>query len=191
MANVNAPAGLVAKTHLLGIPSQTREYVIPASDGTATFVGDCVKSGGDADSTEPNAATVIQCGAATAIRGVIAGIVPRIDSLSALHRPASTRVLINVHDDPLMLFSVQSNNSATISSADIGLNADIAVGSGSTVTGASATVLNSTGKATTATLQLKILGLINDPANAFGDYNRLLVKINNHELNAGTGTAGV
>ena len=53
MANTDAPRGFSPVKHRSGLPwngSCTR-YVIPASDGTATFVGDAVKLAGTSDST--------------------------------------------------------------------------------------------------------------------------------------------
>jgi len=47
--------------------------------------------------------------------------------------------------------------------------------------------------ATTATLQLRLMGLAQYPTgtNVFGAYAKWLVKINVHELGTGTGAAGV
>ena len=45
--------------------------------------------------------------------------------------------------------------------------------------------------ATTATLQLRLLGLARRQDNAFGAYAKWLVQINVHELGHGTGASGV
>ena len=45
--------------------------------------------------------------------------------------------------------------------------------------------------AATATLQLKLMGLVRRQQNAFGAYAKHLVKINVHELGTGTGTLGL
>ena len=48
------------------------------------------------------------------------------------------------------------------------------------------------GAANTATLQWKILGVVQRPDNEItGQYTKVLVKINNAQMGAGTGTAGV
>jgi hypothetical protein len=47
-------------------------------------------------------------------------------------------------------------------------------------------VLDAADKADTATLQVKLLGLSRRIDNAFGEYAKWLVLINNHELRAGT-----
>ena len=48
------------------------------------------------------------------------------------------------------------------------------------------------GAAATATLQFKIMGVVQRPDNEItGASTKILVKINNAQLSAGTGTAGV
>ena len=46
-------------------------------------------------------------------------------------------------------------------------------------------------KGGTATYQCKLMGLVRTSDNAFGQYAKFLVKINNHVYGSGTGTAGV
>ena len=46
-------------------------------------------------------------------------------------------------------------------------------------------------KLTTATLQVRILGLVDREDNEVGVNAKLLVKINNHQYGSHTGTAGV
>ena len=76
--------------------------------------------------------------------------------------------------------------------ADIGLNADLSTVAGSTTTGTSAAALDMATKATTATLQWKILGSVqrvdNEPT---GNATKVLVKINNAVMGGGTGATGV
>ena len=91
------------------------------------------------------------------------------------------------------IYRIQADDvSATLAAADIGLNADLVVGSGDTTTGMSAMELDTDSKATTATLQLKIVGFVDRPDNESGVANQdVLVRLNNIELSGGTGTAGV
>ena len=90
-------------------------------------------------------------------------------------------------DDPNQLFLIQSDED--IVAADIGKNADIVVGSGSPTTGLAANELDSSSIATTAALNLKIVGLYNSPNNAFGNFAITVVKINEH-LYGSAGVAG-
>lgn len=104
---------------------------------------------------------------------------------------ASTKMLA-VWDDPEQEFTAQTDNGTGTSTAEaaVGLNIDI-LNPSSVTSGRSTSELDETSATTTATLPLKILGLESRPDNAFGEFNRLVVKINNHQLKGGTGTAGV
>ena len=112
------------------------------------------------------------------------------------YRAASTACYILVCDAPDVIYEVEavtgSNASYSFAVADVGLNADASTVAGSTVTGTSAAALNMAGAAVTATLQFKIMGVVQRPDNEItGAATKVLVKINNAQLGAGTGTAGV
>lgn len=99
-----------------------------------------------------------------------------------------------VIDDPNVVFTIQETNGSgaagtPLTAADVGLNANVAIGTGSAATGNSGASLNNTTEATTATLDLKILGLDTYPGNAVGNFANWFVKINNHRYAAGV--AGV
>lgn len=96
-------------------------------------------------------------------------------------------IIADVMDDPNQLFLIQADED--IEAADIGKNADIVVGSGSTTTGLAANELDSSTIATTAALNLKIVGLYDSPNNAFGNFAVVVVKINEH-LYGSAGVAG-
>jgi len=85
------------------------------------------------------------------------------------------------------LFLIQ--NDGTSVAANYGKNADIVVGTGSTTTGVSANELNTGTIATTAALNLKIVGLWDVPNNAIGEFAVVVVKINEH-LYGSAGVAG-
>ena len=91
----------------------------------------------------------------------------------------------DVIDDPAQLFIIQCDGSLT--QAQIGFNADVVAGTGSTTTGQSAMELDSSTIAKTAALNLKIVGLYNVPGNEFGTNAVAVVKINEHLF----GSAGV
>ena len=73
-----------------------------------------------------------------------------------------------------------------MAATDVGNNADIVVGSGSTTTGTSGMELDSSTKNTTSA-QLRIVELIQTADNAIGTNAKWLVKINEHELTSTTG----
>jgi hypothetical protein len=95
------------------------------------------------------------------------------------------KIVAEVLDDPSQMFIIQ--NDGTSAATNYGLNADIVVGTGNTTTGLSANELDTSTIATTAALNLKIIGLWDVPNNAVGANAVVVVKINEHSY----GSAGV
>jgi len=199
MANTNKVNGFRPVRYLNGAPwnGQANKYVIPAGNGTATFIGDLVKA--DATGDDAGYQTVVQAAASNAVLGVIVGMEVTPGSLDTpQYRAASTRRVVWVADDPNLIFEAQEDGDTDpLETTDIGLNINVVVGAGSTVTGASGMQIDSDSAATTATLPLRLLGLVQRPDNenvlsAGGQaYTRWEVKINNHQLGSSTGVAGV
>ncbi len=197
MANSNSPNGLVPVKHLSGAPynGAGNVYSIAAAySAAALYIGDPVISSGSADS---NGIPGITLAAATgAIRGVIVAIgqdpnfYANPESLSTTYRPAAaqdTDWYALVVDDPNVIFQVQEVGTGTpLDASAVGLNANLVLGTGNGFV--SGWTLNNGDEATTDTLQVRLLGLARTAplANAFGQYAKWLVKINNHELSAGT-----
>jgi len=96
-------------------------------------------------------------------------------------------IVAEVLDDPSQLFIIQ--NDGTSAATDYGKNADIVIGTGNTTTGVSANELDTSTIATTAALNLKVIGLWNAPNNAVGEFAVVVVKINEH-LYGSAGVAG-
>ena len=99
----------------------------------------------------------------------------------------SGKIVADVIDDPSQLFLIQCD--AGFVAADVGKNADVIGTGGSTTTGISTMELNSSTLATTAALNLKVVGLYNDVNNEFGTNAVVVVKINEHVYGS-TGVAG-
>jgi len=97
------------------------------------------------------------------------------------------KIIADVIDDPNQLFIIQ--NDGTSAAANYGKNADIVVGTGNTTTGVSANELDTSSIATTAALNLKIVGLWDTPNNSVGANAVVVVKINEH-LYGSAGVAG-
>jgi hypothetical protein len=167
---------------------KVRQYSVPAGDANAIYIGDLVKLAGTAQFINGATFTDIAIAASGDVFvGVVVGFLADTrDSL--LYRAASTQRIAIVCDDPNAIFEVQQGNSGTALTAnDIGFNVNVTVTAGSTVTGRSASVLDNTTEATTNTLDLKIIGMINradmDPGTAVGTgalASRFLVRINRH-----------
>lgn len=199
MANVDRPFGLRPVAHLDGSPfnGKFNTYLVPASDATAMYVGDPVKSGGTAGAAGTivygqnceGMATVATAAAGNTLRGVVIGFSPLQSNLETLHRAASTARLAYVVDSPDVIFEIQSDDGgAALALIDVGENADILYTAGSAVTGRSAVELDSSTH-TAATAQLRILGFAQRVDNEAGaNFGKVQVVINEHELKA---TAGV
>lgn len=185
MANANTPFGLRPVANRSGAPynGSPRLYIVPASDGTALYIGDPVKlaSTGDATGKYPG---VIAAATGDVVTGIVVGFQPLPTNLELRYRAASTLRYVYVVDDPDVLFEIQEINSGTaLTTAAVGLNADFAAGGGgSTVTGFSGFVLNNATEATTNTLDLKIHALVNRENNDLGLAAKWLVSINRHQF---------
>ncbi len=207
MANPNAPSGFSPVKTLTGAPwnGQANLYSIAASYGTALYIGDPVVSSGTSDA---NGVQGIAIGATTgALRGVIVGLgtnattvageslMANVNNLNITYRPASDPSIwyAMVVDDPNVLFEIQEHaNGTQLSAAECGLNQISVSGAGNGfVSGWQLASYSDATPNTTATLQLRLMGLSRYSTNSFGAYAKWLVKINVHELGTGTGASGV
>jgi hypothetical protein len=191
MANVDKPFGMRALGNLSATGAQKQfSYRIAANQAGAIFQGDLVTVF-DGFLVRFNPATH------TAAVGVFNGC-NYVDPSSGKPTfrnfyPGSVNVTqgvieANVLDDPNQLFLIQA--SAKVEQAEIGMNADVVMGAGSTVTGVSGMELNSATIAKTAALNVKVVGYSADPNNLTGENNVLVVvKINEH-LYGSAGVAG-
>jgi len=181
MANKDAIYGLRPVDALGSASADFRvgRYFIPATDTTAVFVGDLVKLAGSADTD--GVPTVTQAATGNAMVGAVVSVEPTTRE-SKVYREASTARYVLVADDPNQIFAVQEDSvGGAMAAADVGLNAEITVGSGSTVTGLSGVELDSSTKATTTTHDLGIIGLLRKVDNEIGTNAEWLVRINNHQ----------
>jgi hypothetical protein len=186
MANTNLPRGLTPLRDAGGKPynGSVEMFYVPASDATPLFIGDPVVKNGSADAA--GVAGVIRAVAAGPITGVVQGFMPDGTTNIAGYRAASTGAYVLVATDPDLLYEVQDNTG--LAAADIGLNANLTIASGTAMGRKSAVTLDAATKAATAGLAVKIVGLSQRPGNEFGAFNKVLVKINNHtEANASAG----
>lgn len=194
MANLDSAFGLKYVKSLGNYMAPLKEYYIASGDGTATFVGDAVKLAGGADGQ--GIATVVQAAQGDKPVGVIVAIDEVRDvadanfSLYRTHRPASVGMYVWVLDDPNAIFEIQADDvGSTLAATDIGLNADLIVAAGSTTTGLSAMELDTSTKATTSTLVLRIHGLVQRPTNdKFVANQKVLVMFNIHAYKTGYDT---
>ena len=201
-SNSNVPKGLVPVRYLNG-SSWNGEFSIyhhEASDGTALFIGDPVKSAGGSDTTG-RFADVIRAAAGDTVLGVVIGFgtVPTgIQGVAPaeLYNPAnlyqvnglaSTDYYVAVVDDPFIVCEIQENSSpSALAATNVGQNFNLVAGAGNTNSGFSGFQLdsNSAVAATGTTGQLRLLRLKDSPDNALGQYAKWFVMFNLHEYRA-------
>ncbi len=212
MANPDRPSGFSPVQYLNGAPwnGQTRLYSIIAGYATELAIGDPVISSGTADAH--GIAGINIGGATAALRGVITALYDSgkttatvggvtaggIGNDNIIYRPASHANIwyASVCNDPMVLFEIQEESVASqLAATDIGSNQISVLGSSNEFISGWQLAGTTTGAAaTTATLQLRLMGLAQKPAgtNTFGAFAKWLVKINTHELQAGSvGTVGI
>lgn len=198
MANSNRPTGLSPVKMITGAPynGASNQYSIAADYATALYIGDPVISTGTADSK--GVAGIALAAATGPIRGVIVGLSDQPFSSSAAgvtnpnitYRPAAAQSTVwyaQVVDDPNVVFEVQEHaNGTQLAATEVGLNQVLylAAGNGYVSGWLLASATDATPN-TTATLQVRLLGLAQRQDNVFGAYAKWNVLINAHELRVG------
>lgn len=199
MANVNKPAGLQPVMYLNGAPynGAGRVYAIPATDSNAYAIGDPVVPAGSADANGIPTLTLATAGTSNPVGGVIIsgagagsyGSTYGVPQESPVVIPASkTRAYyVLVAEDPNIIFEIQEVNSGTfLAAADVSLNTSLVSGVNNGFV--SGWLLDNAAKASTAALQCRILQLAPRTAandNAFGQFAKWWVLLNNHQYRAG------
>lgn len=169
MANVDRPHGFRPLGRTIdGGPCVVREFTKDAAEGSAIFIWDLVNRENDANIE-----------AASATPGTT-----RYLGVSLNYGAASTLTTHLIVISPEALFEGQDNNDTDgIAAADLGLNANAELNAGSTTTLVSGHEIDESTAATTATLDLKLLALLDVPDNAHGSFARIEVLISKHALN--------
>jgi hypothetical protein len=172
-------------------------YCIPTSDSTNAYaIGDPVTYGGSADAN--GIATVVLATPGSGLLGAIVGYGGSVyggpgatpGSLETTVIPATKAhaYYVMVCDDPDVIFEVQEIGTGTaLTAAAVGLNANLSAAANSGYL--SGWVLDNGTENTTATLDVKLLGLSQRKTtvpNTFGYYAKWEVLINNHMFKAGT-----
>lgn len=198
MANVSIARGLIPTRFRNGAPynGASRTYFVPASYGTAIFIGDpviLVTSSSEASGI-PIAGLATAAGGAYLI-GSCVGLGQAGDPPVAITRDmppyhlASTGGYIQVADDPDLLFEAQEDGiGGAMGIGAVGRNVDLISGTGSASSGYSGWMLDSSTLQTTATLQMRIVYPVirpdNDPTLTVAKW---LVSINLHAMTRTTG----
>lgn len=165
MANADAPFGF-RPINYDGTPynGATIRCVFPATEGTATHIGDAVDLAGGSVSGYP---TVLQADGGDPVFGVVTAFEADPDNLSLQYRAASTQRFCQVAIANDGYFEVQSDDDTTaILASDVGMNCNfVQTQAGSNITGLSGQELDSDTVASTTTLDCQIVALKDSPDN--------------------------
>jgi len=207
MANINRPKGLSPVQNTDGSPwtQGATLFAIPTDASNTYAIGDIVMAAAGADvNGVPN---IIKwtgvVGVSTLPIGVIIGIrvadpgtslVGNSLSLEKTYLPLNAGAhYAYVVTDPATVFEMQGD-STVWAAANMSGNVAVTVVANQTTLGNGApySSMVATSPATTLSLPLQVLGLIQRPDNGFGAYAALLVRFNVHNyLGSATGRTGV
>ncbi len=191
MANTNVAGGLKPVRMADGSPFNGATDLMHAlsSYATAIYIGDPVKISGTADASGVPGVTLSAAG--ETISGVVVGFTDAASMTLGYGAASTTRYLL-VSRGANILYEVQDDGvGGAIAATDIGLNADLIAAAGSSYTKDSGYMVDTSTKATTATLQVRIRGLVQRPDNEIGTNAKLLVTLNNTTEAPGTASAGL
>ena len=178
MANADKPNGFKPVRYLDGKPytGSFRKMLSPTDN---LFIGDLVeptatgRASGDGAYQEVGRAET-----GDPIVGVVVGFEPNPTALGNLYHAASAVYAVYVAPIEGLVLEGQTN-AVGLAAADVGLNVDFVVAAGSTTTGASNFEVNDATEATTNTLDLRIIELVDRPDNDITLANmKVLVVVN-------------
>jgi len=170
--NIDNPHGLRPLMRSIeGGPCQVRQYSKDASEALAIFVGDIVTLETDGN-IAPNGTP-----GTTRWRGV------------ALNWGAAATLSEHfIVANPSAMFEAQDNDDTDgFDAADMGAGVNVELNAGNTLTKVSEHELDESSIHASTAKDLRLLGLLNVPDNAFGAFGRFEVFINLHQLREGVG----
>jgi hypothetical protein len=186
MANVNAPSGFNPVREANGGTIRPATYQIASALAALIYRGSLVKP--------VNTTKRIDVAAASdRIIGAFHGVAYVEASGDTRFRPywptgqtllSGTTADATVYDNPDILFAAQVSGAAGAIATDIGNFANFVVGTGSTITGTSGDMIDQTTLGTTqnATAVVRLEELQQIVGNDYGQYAKVLCRINNHYL---------
>lgn len=193
MANVNKPSGLTPVKYLNGSDWDGRGnvYSVAASNGTILSPGDPVALTGTADAT----GKYPQIARATPGSGLVGVLIaiglnpngPFVNpnDLTVMQKPAGVAPVYYalVVDDPAVIFEAQEDSDGgALAITAVGQNINVIFANPATGVVVSAVQLDSSSAAAGATLDCKLLRLVNRVDNELGVHAKWWVTINNHVL---------
>lgn len=175
MANRDNPHGLSPLMRSFGGPSSVRQYSKDASEAVAIFINDAVELDDDgyihANGT-PGSMYIL--------------------GVSLDYGAATTATNHLVVDDPHASFEAQDNaDTDGFALADKGLSCNLELNAGSATTLISGHELDESSAHATNVLDVRLVGLLDCPDNAYGAHGRWEVTINKHFFGQGVGNPGI
>lgn len=167
------------------LSGKVKLFAVDSGHAAVMGIGDVVLQTGTSEAVTGIA--LVDTGTAnTANTGVVTAVLPNVanEALSQNWLSASTAGYVMVNTDPFADFVVEVANGPLVA-ADVGLNAPLVATTG-TVSGSMFTSnmkINATGKATTATLPFRIVGLVVGDDGVLG--SKALVRVNASTSNIG------
>jgi hypothetical protein len=160
-------------------PLRVTAYEIEAAYATALYIGDMVtlSSGYIVIATEGTGNQLL--GAIVGFECINGGIA------EGGYYPASSSYNWNalVADHPYQRFVAQDNAGGTLTIANLGGTVNIETAtSGNTTTNLSGQEIDSSAVSGAVTDQLRLIGIVDKPGNAWGDNGEYIVEIHNHVL---------
>jgi hypothetical protein len=193
LANNNAPFGL-RPINDNGTPysGQGRLVCFPTAIAANVFLGDPLVYTGAADANGVPNVALATAGATNVVAGPFIGLTNGPQGAGSavftvtrdlpVYVQASTLAYGLVADDPNQLFAIMEDSvgGAIAVGASTGANGNLISGSGSTATGYSGWMLDSSTVSASAnpTYQLRIMGLLRGAQNAVGNYAVWVVRLN-------------
>lgn len=199
MANTIGSRGFVPSRYRNGadFSGAVNLYHIPASDANQFNPGDAVKSSPNADAN--GVPDVTKALGSDTVRGVIVGILvsppnqPSIMGvnldLTVQNTPGAGKThdyYVLVADDPAIIYEIQDDGLTALTATASNKNASFTVVNPTSPQQNSASVLTTSSVGTAQTLNLRIMGLVQRPNNAFGLNANWLVCFNQHEYMGNT-----
>lgn len=190
MANANTPFG-IRPINDNGTPwsGQGRMVYFPTSQAGNIFLGDPIVPLGGSDANGVPAVGIASAGATNVILGGFIGVSNGPYGSQAtltrdlpVYRQASIANYGFICDDPNQLYAVQEDSDAGAIAAATGAfaNGNLIAGAGSTITGFSGWMLDSSTVAAAGnpTYQFRLLGTLRGPDNAIGNYCKWVGRLN-------------
>lgn len=188
---VSAPYGLVPVNRVDGMAyaGATRQIPVSSAQSAAIFYGDVVAISSDGYLIKDTGTTgATPCGVFVGCQYVNS----MGQTVQAQYMPAGTTgAIAYVVDDPMAAFKVAVVSGTTVIAGVgrtvVGSNMALVQNAGNTATGDSAVAVLSTSAATTATLPVRVIDVVQETKVGADSYVELIVKINTHQYNNTTG----